>query len=778
MNAISNCPRGISKDKMVAISAPYNFVPLSDYVHIPEWSRNVSHDRPFQDGFSGEIHYTLIAESPLLVGGEQERNGHDDRPNTEVRPFKLPDGHYAIPGSSLKGMLRSVVEIAGFGRMRMVDEQRPGLRDISGGYVSASYKDKLDGGKVKTGFLYKRGDGRIEIVPCRMKRLSHRNIEDTCKVSKPVFRQGATVAEKYRNWERICQKKGWNGDAVPFNVNGEFAELVGNSQNGHIKGGHEGFVVFTGQVSDSTKSKGKYKGKYKDFIFHDENPDQAIPVETPYWRDFLHIHADGEENSNRPWNGYWRDIFRRGGKVPVFYVKLNDVLRIGLAYMPKLAGDFTTTDCIAHVSPDHLKAPGQQNGYDFSDLLFGSISGSDQDDAIKGRVSMEMAIAEGGCEITTQPDTILNGPKPSYFPNYLQQAVDASTRKLKHSQYSTFMATAADPNPRVRGFKRYPVRGLDKTGVQRLNAEQRDNRKVQVRLHTLEQGARFRGRIVFHNLKREELGLLFWTLTWGGDGDLHHVLGMGKSFGFGRVRIDLDLDRSLIIPNDPASGDTGTEIHALVATTQSAFEQYMERIMKKHGGWRRSPQMIGLMAMADPHCAAGLPKGMDLRHMCLAPKDKKCEFSRAKQDALVLADYAVASKYEQRIEEREEALRRHKEAEQARRERQRAEEDRLRKQAEFDALPESGKQKVCLDKALQGIPQPVPKDRYSKLIGAINDYLRAAKNWPLNERRAAVDHVRAIYEKYAAWAQPGIKSAKKKKQKEKKERQLQELIKP
>ncbi len=80
--------------------------------------------------------------------------------------------------------------------------------------------------------------------------------------------------------------------------------------------------------------------------------------------------------------------------------------------------------------------------------------------------------------------------------------------------------------------------------------------------------------------------------------------------------------------------------------------------------------------------------------------------------------------------------------------------------------------------ALQGIPQPVPKDRYSELIGAINDYLRAAKNWPLNERRAAVDHVRAIYEKYAAWAQPGIKSAKKKKQKEKKERQLQELIKP
>ncbi|HFD17052.1 MAG TPA: hypothetical protein ENJ38_12220, partial [Rhodospirillales bacterium] len=56
-------------------------------------------------------------------------------PHTQVHPFRLPDGRYAIPGSSLKGLIRAVVEIAGFGRMRMVDDIRPGLRDISGKYV-------------------------------------------------------------------------------------------------------------------------------------------------------------------------------------------------------------------------------------------------------------------------------------------------------------------------------------------------------------------------------------------------------------------------------------------------------------------------------------------------------------------------------------------------------------------------------------------------------------------------------------------------------------------
>ncbi len=71
MPAIPNCPDNLSEENMRAISAPYNFVPLSDYVHIPEWSKRASHDWPFEDGLSGEIHYTLVAESPLLVGGEQ-----------------------------------------------------------------------------------------------------------------------------------------------------------------------------------------------------------------------------------------------------------------------------------------------------------------------------------------------------------------------------------------------------------------------------------------------------------------------------------------------------------------------------------------------------------------------------------------------------------------------------------------------------------------------------------------------------------------------------------
>ena len=39
---------------MERINAPYNFVPLSDTVVIPEWGDKVSHDLPFRDGISAE----------------------------------------------------------------------------------------------------------------------------------------------------------------------------------------------------------------------------------------------------------------------------------------------------------------------------------------------------------------------------------------------------------------------------------------------------------------------------------------------------------------------------------------------------------------------------------------------------------------------------------------------------------------------------------------------------------------------------------------------------
>ena len=51
---------------------PYHFVPLSKWVYMPEWAHLVSHDHPFQQGFSGVIDLTLVNHSPLCVGSGKD----------------------------------------------------------------------------------------------------------------------------------------------------------------------------------------------------------------------------------------------------------------------------------------------------------------------------------------------------------------------------------------------------------------------------------------------------------------------------------------------------------------------------------------------------------------------------------------------------------------------------------------------------------------------------------------------------------------------------------
>lgn len=639
--AIGPCPEGITKHGMQAISAPYNFVPLPTWVHIPKWAWKVSHDWPFEDGLSGEIGYRLIAETPLLVGGHQNKEVQPQ----QVQPLQLPDGSYAIPGSSIKGMLRAVVEIAGFGRMRMVDDGRPGLRDITGPHVKDAYTAKVRD-RVRTGFLRQTDGGGQEIVPCQMARLDHRDLEAAVNVGPPIFRTRTSVADKIAHWNGLCEDLGRDPRVLAFDLDGRDAKP-------RASGARTGMPVFTGQISDSTQPH----GKRRDFVFYDRDDRHPIAVPPDTWRDFLRIHGNDEtvkRAKEMSWPGHWKMVHRNGGEVPVFYLLDGDLLRIGLAYMPKLPGDFSIHQMIGHAAEAHRQTPGQEHGYDLADLLFGAINGDRQQDALRGRVSCETATAEGRPTIRKQDDTILNGPKPTYFPNYIQQDADPKEWKLRggrNAQYATYVETQRSRRPIPRGFKRYPARPAEQIRVQPLTKEQQGNKKVQVSLTTLEPPAAFHGRIVFHNLKPEELGALLWVMTWGGNDRMRHGLGMGKSFGFGQVRLEIDHDASDITPNDPVRPE-GPLTAERMAELIGQFVNHMESVCGEAGhGWADSPQIANLIAMADPEAARVLPVGMELRHMALQQCDRDGrperinEFQWAKQPPvgpLVLADYASA----------------------------------------------------------------------------------------------------------------------------------------
>lgn len=628
-------PQSRSTQPPQYINAPYNFVPLADKIVTPQWANLISHDMPFQDGLSGEIAFTLTSHTPLLIGGEQF-SASEQQP-CQIYPFKTPDGNYAIPGSSLKGIIRAVLEIATFSKMEIVDDRRYGLRDISTGYVAESYASRVRN-RVQTGFLRLSHTGEPEIVPCAMARLSHRDLETWWKLPTPMFKKRTSVKEKYEKWSKLCAINNIvNPLSLALTINGE---IVTNIEFGDIIG----FPVFTGQISDCTDDKpgrtGKWtRGKYRDFIFYSKRPNEAFhlhEVDPAGWRDFLFIHGDEDTRADMPWTGFWKKKFWNRQEVPVFYIRSTNKLQIGLAYMPKLAGDFSIHDMIRHSSPKHLDS----HLNDFATTIFGKI-GDQPSDTLKGRVWFEMAQAINNPTCITQPDSILSGPNPTYFPSYIQQQTQAPDWKLsgQNPQYATYLETSEHKTPTIRGWKRYPVQPETESKVQPLQEDQQTNRKVQVRLHTLEKGAKFRGRLHFHNLKPEELGALAWSLNFGGNSMCRHGLGMGKSFGFGQITLVLDKNDNRIIPNNASS------IAPSLDSCIHEFRSYMDRTLGTL--WNNTVQIQALLAMANSTQYGRFPG--KLKHMVLARfpdpqhpnrKININEFQDAKQKALVLASYA------------------------------------------------------------------------------------------------------------------------------------------
>lgn len=100
---------------------PYDFVRV-DWTKTPERHAPVWHNRLTGNGrqrlFSGKLEVALYAETPLFVHDPRATPLDPKRPALSIRS---PQGDYIIPGSSLKGLLRSVVETLGNGCFILFD---------------------------------------------------------------------------------------------------------------------------------------------------------------------------------------------------------------------------------------------------------------------------------------------------------------------------------------------------------------------------------------------------------------------------------------------------------------------------------------------------------------------------------------------------------------------------------------------------------------------------------------------------------------------------------
>lgn len=566
---------------MMDVTTPYRFIPLSRLIVLPAWADQVSHDHPLADGLCGELELRLTAHTPLCVGGEQ--TAATEREPGRVHFFRSPDGRPAIPGTSLKGMLRNVLEIASFGRFRQVEDQRLGVRDLSD--AKNFYCQAIVRRPVRAGWLQFL-EGRWRIQPCTFSRLHQQELISALRIDEATWKHRASAPKRY-DLIGLCPTLRFERDGT----------MPNNSQQWRATpkphGSLSGRIVVTGQPGpDYTKPKAK---KFE-FVFHDTDA-ETVEVAPAVMNDFRQIHVETDE-----WK-FWSHKLDAGHLpqgIPVFYHDddTGAVVSLGLAMMYKLPYRHSIHEAIAHTHPGHL----QGDVPDLADLVFGYL-GDDNRGGLRGRVNIGPGIVEAGedgraPETRFGPACILNGPKATFYPAYVRQ-------DGRGNGFRTLM----DPTAEVSGWKRYPLKPM---AFPTINGKATTNPKVQVQLETVPEGTRFGTRLRFHNLRPVELGALLWAVDFGGRIDRRHGLGMGKPFGLGHVSLEVSAHR--IRPNHPARITTDDE-SLLLQACRLDFVDFMDGVLQDAGqreGWEGSAPVQALLEHAlpakEPHRFDYLPE--------------------------------------------------------------------------------------------------------------------------------------------------------------------------
>ena len=527
---------------MTTVKAPFNFIPFnSEQVFYPEWAKGISQDIPFKDGVSGKLNLSIEACSPIFV-----RNGHLNTNEADIDPeFSNFKGKNFIPGTSVKGMLRSVLEVLSFSKLSIYNNNRYAVRDLSNKalYMNRMVPKEKDGEKfIRCGWLTREIEEDeiiYKIKDCgKPDRITFSNIDAIFETKmNPFFQKGGGYQandkkhksaqfkyDKFKEVEAVktihCLKK----------VDKQFVKLE--------EEGERGVIVFTGQPShrvppvksENKKDRKKGKGKGSEFIFWEDKKLTVFKVPQEVIKDFKFAYYDHDENrQSMDWK-YWTKKIKNKERIPVFFQlneKEDNVAHLGLSYLYKLPYE--------HRVGDYLKEQKLAE-MDLAECIFGRVEGVEKVGAsLKGRVHIGHAFATNTVEKMELKEEVLSSPKASFYPFYVHQEIQND--KVKKGKYRTFMDSGSDI---LAGRKRYPIHGNGVKSNPPPIIKGKANEKVTTKFLPLDKGAKFQCTLTYHNLRKAELGALISAITFHNTNDCFHSIGMAKPLGYGKIKVHIE----------------------------------------------------------------------------------------------------------------------------------------------------------------------------------------------------------------------------------------------
>lgn len=460
---------------MEKITSPFNFVPLSDIVYYPEWGDDIKHDIPFEDGEDGIIELEITNKSPLFIGEGKDKEDEIFSAHVQYGGARK----YYIPGSTLKGCFRNVMEILSYGKMEQYDDDSFGYRTFN--KDENEYKQYMALTKnVRCGWLWKEAD-KCYLEEC----------------------------------EKGIQKINKNDVALPDFGDFKLIEVKENQYTFKLYGKEEKVTSGMYHIIRTGDMPGK-NPKVQNCLFSVEVKEK-VEVSDKVIHRFETVHKVSpafEIKKNA--KGYLRKLYDNGEKIPVFFIKdKSEIVCIGLTHMMKAPHEYSIKDLVMRNYDDAAKEKFSQR--DMPQCIFGTIG----DSSLKGRVQISSAFAEETVEDSalSMVHGVLAQPKASFYPLYLKQDGKSVV------DYSTTESTIA-------GRKRYRV--VKDFNIIPLGTGN-DKSTIQSHLRPLPAGLSFTCGINVHNLKKAEIGALLSSITFNQTGGCYHNIGMAKAFGYGII---------------------------------------------------------------------------------------------------------------------------------------------------------------------------------------------------------------------------------------------------
>ncbi|MDD3925067.1 MAG: TIGR03986 family CRISPR-associated RAMP protein [bacterium] len=613
-------------------TAPYNFVPLPNCIYtvangieangreIRPWKM---HDQFVPGTHSGWIDLSIKTLTPLFIRGPVIRSDDKwDKRDSRLRPepFTTPDGRPLIPGSSLRGMIRTLVEILSFSKIVPVTEERPFFRDMSPGRLADSYREhfidelgNLASGvdissgdsvnikaagyraRVRAGIV-KREGAKWAIQECGLTRVEQSLIKETLNINSLLYGSGPMATPSQELQHRHVYVKGDEEEQNYF-----FEKKIRNGKLRHPDfylhfrkvsaislqpqdGSQEGVLVITGGIPN----------KHLEFVFLLSKEKRMITINNDLWdrfhdEDQITQWQEKAFPKDKPTENCRRDKGYLCDGEPVFFLiddfaKTNEnpdgLVFFGRAQMFRFPYDLSPVDLI----PREIR----NADLDLAEVIFGMVNQgkSKKGLAIRGRVFFE--------------DVVANGSKPEWFEEIIVPRILSSPKITCFQHYLTQDGTKGGENLTtylqgdhtvIRGHKLYWHR-WDSEGINAVrefsNHDELRYNKLRDDLqsdspidsqHTIirpvKTGVTFFGRIRFENLTNIELGALLCALQL--PEDCAHKLGMGKPLGLGTVQIESKLN--LI---DRARRYACWENNGILENDGSGFIKRFEEAMLDH----------------------------------------------------------------------------------------------------------------------------------------------------------------------------------------------------